>query len=133
MSLRTIRCSTLALATLALSSNVATAQGATDFPSRPVTVVIPTAASVSGDILMRAYGEAVSKHLGQPIIVENKPGGSGALAAAYVAGVKPDGYTLLNITIPIAAVTKAIAAGIQPTLLTTIAAAKSPIAVSNLR
>jgi tripartite-type tricarboxylate transporter receptor subunit TctC len=101
MSLRTIRCSTLALATLALSSNVATAQGATDFPSRPVTVVIPTAASVSGDILMRAYGEAVSKHLGQPIIVENKPGGSGALAAAYVAGVKPDGYTLLNITIPI--------------------------------
>ena len=101
MSLRTIRCSTLALATLAFSSNVATAQGATDFPSRPVTVVIPTAASVSGDILMRAYGEAVSKHLGQPIIVENKPGGSGALAAAYVAGVKPDGYTLLNITIPI--------------------------------
>jgi tripartite-type tricarboxylate transporter receptor subunit TctC len=101
MSLRTIRCSTLALATLALSSNVATAQGATDFPSRPVTVVVPTAASVSGDILMRAYGEAVSKHLGQPIIVENKPGGSGALAAAYVAGVKPDGYTLLNITIPI--------------------------------
>jgi tripartite-type tricarboxylate transporter receptor subunit TctC len=101
MSLRTIRCSMLALATLALSSNVATAQGATDFPSRPVTVVVPTAASVSGDILMRAYGEAVSKHLGQPIIVENKPGGSGALAAAYVAGVKPDGYTLLNITIPI--------------------------------
>ncbi|HEX6610639.1 MAG TPA: tripartite tricarboxylate transporter substrate binding protein [Hyphomicrobiaceae bacterium] len=101
MSLRTIRCSTLALATLVLSSNIATAQGATDFPSRPVTVVIPTAASVSGDILMRAYGEAVSKHLGQPIIVENKPGGSGALAAAYVAGVKPDGYTLLNITIPI--------------------------------
>jgi tripartite-type tricarboxylate transporter receptor subunit TctC len=91
----------LALATLVLSSNIATAQGATDFPSRPVTVVIPTAASVSGDILMRAYGEAVSKHLGQPIIVENKPGGSGALAAAYVAGVKPDGYTLLNITIPI--------------------------------
>lgn len=101
MSLRTIRCSTLALAMLALSSNVATAQGAADFPSRPVTVVIPTAASVSGDILMRAYGEAVSKHLGQPIIVENKPGGSGALAAAYVASVKPDGYTLLNITIPI--------------------------------
>ena len=101
MSLRTIRCSTLALAMLAVSSDVATAQGAADFPSRPVTVVIPTAASVSGDIIMRAYGEAVSKHLGQPIIVENKPGGSGALAAAYVAtSVKPDGYTLLNITIP---------------------------------
>ena len=75
--------------------------GATDFPSKPITIVIPTAASVSGDIIMRAYGEAVSKHLGQPIIVENKPGGSGALAAAYVAtSVKPDGYTLLNIIIP---------------------------------
>ena len=86
---------------LAFGSDAATAQGAADFPSKPITVVIPTAASVSGDIIMRAYGEAVSKHLGQPIIVENKPGGSGALAAAYVAtSVKPDGYTLLNITIP---------------------------------
>jgi tripartite-type tricarboxylate transporter receptor subunit TctC len=85
-----------------LQHRAVTAQGATDFPSKPITIVIPTAASVSGDLLMRAYGEAVSKHLGQPIIVENKPGGSGALAAAYVAtSVKPDGYTLLNITIPI--------------------------------
>ena len=39
-------------------------------------MVIPTGPSVSGDILMRAYGEAVSKHLGQPIVVENKPGGA---------------------------------------------------------
>ena len=85
-----------------LQQSAVTAQGATDFPSKPITIVIPTAASVSGDLIMRAYGEAVSKHLGQPIIVENKPGGSGALAAAYVAtSVKPDGYTLLNITIPI--------------------------------
>ncbi|MET0567692.1 MAG: tripartite tricarboxylate transporter substrate binding protein [Hyphomicrobiaceae bacterium] len=97
-----IRCTTFVLLLLACSSRAVTAQGATDFPSKPITIVIPTAASVSGDLLMRAYGEAVSKHLGQPIIVENKPGGSGALAAAYVAtSVKPDGYTLLNITIPI--------------------------------
>ena len=102
MTLRMIRCTTFVLLLLACSSRAVTAQGATDFPSKPITIVIPTAASVSGDILMRAYGEAVSKHLGQPIIVENKPGGSGALAAAYVAtSVKPDGYTLLNITIPI--------------------------------
>jgi tripartite-type tricarboxylate transporter receptor subunit TctC len=102
MTLRMIRCTTFVLLLLACSSRAVTAQGATDFPSKPITIVIPTAASVSGDLLMRAYGEAVSKHLGQPIIVENKPGGSGALAAAYVAtSVKPDGYTLLNITIPI--------------------------------
>jgi len=87
---------------LAVAGNgAASAQDAGAYPSRPVTVVIPTAASVSGDILMRAFGDAVSKHLGQPIVVENKPGGSGALAAAYVAtSVKSDGYTLLNITIP---------------------------------
>ena len=85
----------------AAGSGAASAQDAGGYPSRPVTVVIPTAASVSGDILMRAFGDAVSKHLGQPIVVENKPGGSGALAAAYVAtSVKSDGYTLLNITIP---------------------------------
>ena len=86
---------------VAAGNGTASAQDAGSYPSRPVTVVIPTAASVSGDILMRAFGDAVSKHLGQPIIVENKPGGSGALAAAYVAtSVKSDGYTLLNITIP---------------------------------
>src|SRR5262245_44099420 len=74
------------------------AEDAGSYPSRPITVVIPTAASVSGDILMRAFGDAVSKHLGQPIVVDNKPGGSGALAAASVANAKPDGYTLLHIT-----------------------------------
>src|SRR5437899_9268208 len=77
------------------------AQDSGSYPSRPITVAIPAAASVSGDILMRAFGDAVSKHLGQPIVVDNKPGGSGALAAAYVASAKSDGYTLLNITIPI--------------------------------
>jgi tripartite-type tricarboxylate transporter receptor subunit TctC len=85
----------------AAGSGTSSAQDSGSYPARPVTVVIPTAASVSGDILMRAFGDAVSKHLGQPIVVENKPGGSGALAAAYVAtSVKSDGYTLLNITIP---------------------------------
>src|SRR5262249_19100747 len=69
---------------MAAASGAASAQDAGSYPAKPVTVVIPTAASVSGDILMRAFGEAVSKHLGQPIVVDNKPGGSGALAAAYV-------------------------------------------------
>ena len=85
----------------AAGSGAASAEDAASYPSKPITVVIPTAASVSGDILMRAFGDAVSRHLGQPIVVDNKPGGSGALAAAYVAtSVKSDGYTLLNITIP---------------------------------
>jgi tripartite-type tricarboxylate transporter receptor subunit TctC len=82
-------------------SGAAVGEDAGSYPSKPVTVIIPTAASVSGDILMRAFADAVGKHLGQSIVVDNKPGGSGALAAAHVASAKPDGYTLLNITIPI--------------------------------
>ena len=74
---------------------------ANDYPNRPVTVVVPTGPSVSGDLLMRAYAEIAGKQLGQSIIIENKPGGSGALAAAWVASnAKPDGYTLLNKTLP---------------------------------
>lgn len=73
-----------------------------DYPSKPITIVIPTGPSVSGDIIMRVYAEIVGKILGQPLIIDNRPGGSGALAAAYVAAnAKPDGYLLLNITIPI--------------------------------
>ena len=66
-----------------------------------MTLIVPTAASVSGDLLMRAFADAATKHLGQPVIVDNKPGGSATLAAAYVAGnVKPDGYTITQIVIP---------------------------------
>ena len=96
-----VRRGTLALALVALASTGALAQGAADYPNKPITIVIPTGPSVSGDILMRAYAEIVGKELGQSLVVENRPGGSGALAASYVAAQKPDGYTLLNITIPI--------------------------------
>ena len=77
-----------ALALSLWAAPVATAQSAADFPAKPVTLVVPTAPSVSGDLLMRAFAEAASKHLGQPLVVENKPGGSGALAGAYVATQK---------------------------------------------
>ncbi len=97
---------TFALATAAmLTLTGATPTGAeapADFPSRPVTLVVPTAPSVTGDLLMRAFAEVASKHLGQSIIVENKPGGSATLAAAHVAGnAKPDGYTITQIVIPV--------------------------------
>lgn len=87
---------------LAQFADTARSQSTRDYPSRPITIVIPTGPSVSGDIIMRAYAEIVGKILGQPIVIDNRPGGSGALAAAYVAAnAKPDGYLLLNITIPI--------------------------------
>ena len=92
-------------ASLAFTLSTDPARGQTAvaaYPSKPITIVLPTGPSVSGDIIMRVYAEVVGKFLGQPLIIDNKPGGSGALAAAYVAAnAKPDGYLLLNITIPI--------------------------------
>ena len=107
MTIHKLKGSALALTVLLVGhglavSGGANAQGADAYPSKPVSIVIPTGPSVSGDIIMRAYADVVGKLLGQSLIVENKPGGSGALAAAHVAANgRPDGYTLLNMTIPI--------------------------------
>ena len=102
MSRRDLALCTFALSGLLAVTSPAHAESAKDYPSRPITIVIPTGPSVSGDIIMRVYGEIVGKLLGQPVVIENRPGGSGALAAAYVAANgKPDGYLLLNMTVPI--------------------------------
>lgn len=65
------------------------------YPSKPIHVIVPFTAGSGTDILGRAIGEAISKSLGQPVIVENKPGAGGTLGAAQVARADPDGYTLL--------------------------------------
>ena len=73
-----------------------------EFPSKPVTLVVPFAAGVSADLLFRGIAEVASKHLGQPIIVDNKTGGSGTLGVAQMAATaKPDGYTISQIPIPV--------------------------------
>ena len=79
----------------------ARAQSAADYPSRAVTLIVPFAAGVSADLLFRGLAEIASKHLGQPIIVENKSGGSGTLGVAQMATQKPDGYTIAQIPIPV--------------------------------
>ena len=63
----------------------ARAQSAADFPNKPITLVVPFAAGVSADLLFRGLAEAASKHLGQPIVIDNKSGGSGTLGPAQVA------------------------------------------------
>lgn len=79
----------------------AIAQSASDFPSRPVTLIVPFQAGVSADLLFRGIAESASKHLGQPVIVDNKPGGSATLGPANMAATaKPDGYTVAQIAIP---------------------------------
>ena len=65
------------------------------FPERPITLVVPNAAGGAADNLARAMAEELSGRLGQPIVVENLGGASGALGAQRVLRASPDGYTLL--------------------------------------
>lgn len=75
---------------------------AADFPTKPVTLIVPWPAGGSTDIVHRVLAEVTSKHLGQPIIIENKPGGGGTVGpATMVATAKPDGYTIAQIPITV--------------------------------
>ncbi|HUN68100.1 MAG TPA: tripartite tricarboxylate transporter substrate binding protein [Burkholderiales bacterium] len=65
------------------------------YPSKPIKVVIPFVAGGSSDIVGRAMSSKFQEFLGQPAVVENKPGANGAIAAEYVAKADPDGYTVL--------------------------------------
>jgi tripartite-type tricarboxylate transporter receptor subunit TctC len=80
-------------AALALPS-LAVAQ-AQDFPSRPITIMVGLAPGGITDVTARLYAEAVSGSIGQRIIIENRQGAGGAVAAAAVQNAAPDGYTLL--------------------------------------
>ena len=68
---------------------------AQDFPNRPITIVVGLAPGGITDVTARLYAEAVSKSIGQRIVVENRQGAGGAVAAAAVQNAAPDGYTLL--------------------------------------
>ena len=71
----------------------ALAQGA--FPSKPIKLVVPFTAGSGTDIIARTIGETMSKSLGQPVVVENRPGAGGTIGAAQVAKSDPDGHTIL--------------------------------------
>jgi tripartite-type tricarboxylate transporter receptor subunit TctC len=71
---------------------------AQSWPSRAVTVVVPFAAGVTGDIVARGLVEHLSTALGQPFVVDNRSGAGGNVGAAAVAKASPDGYTLLLAT-----------------------------------
>jgi tripartite-type tricarboxylate transporter receptor subunit TctC len=100
--MRSARCATIvafAAFILSVSAGVTLAQ---NYPSKPITLIIPWPAGGSTDVTVRAMGESASKHLGQPFIYDNKPGASGTLGpATMVAGAKPDGYTIAQIPITV--------------------------------
>jgi tripartite-type tricarboxylate transporter receptor subunit TctC len=81
-----------AILIMLLATTSALAQG---YPSKPIRFIVPFTAGSGTDIIARVVGEAMSKGLGQPVIIENKPGAGGTIAAAQVARSEPDGYTVL--------------------------------------
>ncbi len=86
-----------AIGMMGLAPSLASAQ-AQAFPSRPITFVVPFAAGSATDQLARALGQSLTNDTGQPVVVENKAGASGMIAAAAVAKAPADGYTVLITT-----------------------------------
>ncbi len=85
--------STLTLIVGVVASSTALAQAA--YPSKPIRFIVPFTAGSGTDTIARVVGDIMSKGLGQPIIIENKPGAGGTIAAAQVAKGEADGYTVL--------------------------------------
>jgi hypothetical protein len=81
----------VALPTMALDTRV---EGQA-YPTKPVSIVVPFAAGGASDLVLRAFIETAPAFLGQPVVVQMRPGGGGAIASDLVARAKPDGYTLL--------------------------------------
>ena len=84
----------MAASAAALSAAPRFARAATDFPSRPITLVVGFAAGGPTDVYARVLAQAMQKTLGVPVIVEAVPGAAGSLGAGRVARAAPDGYTL---------------------------------------
>ena len=83
---------TLGALLLAISAN------AQNYPNKPIKLIVPLAAAGTGDTLARAVGEAMSKELGQPVVIENRPGAGGLVGTELVANAPADGYTLLAVS-----------------------------------
>jgi tripartite-type tricarboxylate transporter receptor subunit TctC len=85
----------MSLATFGGLALAATAASAQAYPSKPVKLVVPFSAGSGTDIAARAVGEVLARNLGQPVVVENRPGAGGTIAAAAVAKGEADGHTIL--------------------------------------
>ena len=87
-----LHCFALALVAFAALTRPALAE---DFPSRPITILVPLAPGGGVDFVARTIGQKLSERLGKPVLIENRPGGGTVVAAVALAKAPPDGYTLL--------------------------------------
>ena len=93
---RRVLAASLALAgAAAVALPALAAAPAGDYPNRPVTLVVPFPPGGSVDAMARLYSDSLSKHLGVPVVIENKAGAGGSIGTQYVARAKADGYTLV--------------------------------------
>ncbi len=114
----------LALSAAATPAVAPRAMAQTDYPSRPVSIIVGYAAGGVSDILARLIAQQLSTRLGQPFIIENRPGAGGNLAADQVVHATPDGYTLL-----LAGMANAINVSLYPDLDFNFARDMAPVAV----
>jgi tripartite-type tricarboxylate transporter receptor subunit TctC len=84
----------LAFAGNAVAQAASTGSGQA-YPSRPVKIIVPFSAGSATDILARVVGEHLTRTMGQPFVIENKPGAGGILGTEQAKGAQPDGYTLI--------------------------------------
>ena len=89
----------MAIAAAAIFASPALAQ---EYPTKPITLIVPWPAGGSTDISMRAIADSASKFIGQPIVIDNKAGGGGTVGpATMAAAAKPDGYTIAQLPITV--------------------------------
>lgn len=87
------------LGALASAAMLAGAPAYAAYPDQPLRIVVGYAAGGTTDILARALGEQLAEELGTSVVIENKPGAAGSIAAAFVQNAKPDGYTVFIATV----------------------------------
>ncbi|WP_151639330.1 Bug family tripartite tricarboxylate transporter substrate binding protein [Noviherbaspirillum aerium] len=92
------------LSVLLIGLSFSATASAAGYPEKPITAVVPFPAGGSTDSIARAIGPKMNQALGQPIVVENKPGATGAIGAGLVKNAAPDGYTFLVASIGVYAV-----------------------------
>jgi tripartite-type tricarboxylate transporter receptor subunit TctC len=113
---------------------ISTAAIAENYPSRPIHIIVPYAAGGAIDVTARILAERLAPLLGQPMIIENRPGAAGMIAAAFVSRAEPDGYTILytaGADLAILQGRPSTADGIRK--LTPIASAVSPVGAIAIR